>query len=133
MSKPRIWFSLFVLAFMVGSIGFCVRSLTAAERASGWDAFRDGKVVAHPYCSLCSSEKELELHHKKPFHDHPELELDPNNVIVLCRNCHWWAGHCGVAWDAENNEIDELINGVGELLWRKRLAVLAERKQEKRQ
>jgi hypothetical protein len=45
--------------------------------------------------------KKLEVHHIKPFHLHPELELEPKNLITLCENksdgvnCHLLFGHLG--------------------------------------
>ena len=48
-------------------------------------------------CSVCGGEKEVQLHHIKPFHLHPELELEHTNLIWLCeapnRNCHLNMGH----------------------------------------
>ena len=41
------------------------------------------------------------MHHIKPFHLYPQLELDPNNLITLCRSkywrfdCHLAVGHGG--------------------------------------
>ena len=43
----------------------------------------------------------LEVHHIKPFHLNPALELDPINLATLCEskkdgvNCHLWFGHLG--------------------------------------
>lgn len=50
---------------------------------------------------MCGGKDKLEVHHIKPFHLHPELELDPSNLIVLCEsgggglNCHLAIGHLG--------------------------------------
>ncbi len=30
----------------------------------------------------------MHLHHVKRWATHPELRFDPNNLIVLCRDCH---------------------------------------------
>lgn len=55
----------------------------------------------HRTCSVCGGDKRLEVHHIKPFHLHPELELDPLNLITLCEelrgglNCHLLFGHLG--------------------------------------
>jgi predicted HNH restriction endonuclease len=38
----------------------------------------------------------LEVHHVKPFHLFPQLELDPANLMTLCEdggNCHFMVGH----------------------------------------
>jgi hypothetical protein len=39
----------------------------------------------------------LEVHHIRPFHLYPQLELEPGNLITLCerdgRDCHFTFGH----------------------------------------
>jgi hypothetical protein len=51
----------------------------------------------HPRCAACFGKDYLEVHHVKPFHLHPELELEPANLITLCENpthnCHFIFGH----------------------------------------
>lgn len=46
---------------------------------------------------MCGSKTILEVHHIRPFHLHPELELDDQNLITLCErnghDCHFTAGH----------------------------------------
>lgn len=43
----------------------------------------------------------IEVHHIRPFHLHPDLELDPANLVTLCEadkggaNCHLLFGHLG--------------------------------------
>jgi hypothetical protein len=74
--------------------------LNGKKRSPKWAAFRrqflQGKV-----CAVCGGTKKLELHHIRPFHLHPELELDEGNVIPLCENnkdgvnCHLLFGHLG--------------------------------------
>ena len=49
-------------------------------------------------CAACGGNKHLQVHHIKPFHLYPELELDRNNLIVLCmgfNECHVRLGHGG--------------------------------------
>ena len=70
------------------------------KRSPHWEALRKaflkGKV-----CALCGGTDKLEAHHMMPFHLHPELELDVNNLIPLCEskkggvNCHLYIGHLG--------------------------------------
>jgi hypothetical protein len=36
-----------------------------------------------------------------PFHVAPELELEDNNLIALCRRCHLFVGHLG-SWSRVN-------------------------------
>jgi len=46
----------------------------------------------------------------KPFHLHPELELDPTNLITLCmqpgQECHLYVGH-GDSWKAYNPDVKQ--------------------------
>ena len=70
-------------------------------RSDHWPAVRKAHLAKFPACFVCDGKKKLEVHHKKPFHLHPELELDPNNLITLCEskengvNCHLFVGHLG--------------------------------------
>jgi hypothetical protein len=47
----------------------------------------------HPACEACGTTAELNVHHIKPFHIYPELELDHTNLITLCRVHHFTIGH----------------------------------------
>ncbi|MDE2097812.1 MAG: HNH endonuclease [Patescibacteria group bacterium] len=73
----------------------------SARRSDKWPAVRRHHLEAHPTCAVCGGKDSLEVHHKKPFHLHPELELDPDNLITLCEsknngvNCHLLVGHLG--------------------------------------
>ena len=71
------------------------------KRSNQWPAVRKKFLETHKKCAICEGTKKLEVHHIKPFHLHPELELDPANLIVLCEdwsygiNCHLLVGHLG--------------------------------------
>lgn len=65
------------------------------SRSGAWARIRNQHVEAHPRCEACGSKVELNVHHLQPFHVHPELELDPDNLITLCRKHHFWLGHHG--------------------------------------
>ena len=39
-------------------------------------------------CGRKGDEKTLELHHIKPIVERPDLAKDPENVILLCTECH---------------------------------------------
>jgi 5-methylcytosine-specific restriction enzyme A len=71
------------------------------KRSPKWDKVRTDFLKTHPYCSCCGGETKLEVHHIKPFNVHPELELDPKNLITLCEassggvTCHLFFGHLG--------------------------------------
>lgn len=72
-----------------------------AKRARGWRAFRSAHLKANPTCAVCGSRRTLEAHHVIPFHLAPDLELNPKNLLTLCRRCHLILGHLG-AWDRVN-------------------------------
>jgi 5-methylcytosine-specific restriction enzyme A len=67
-------------------------------RSPHWETFRKHWLENHGACEVCGRTSGLEVHHKKPFHDHPEDELKESNVITLCEtgtNCHLNYGHAG--------------------------------------
>jgi hypothetical protein len=70
-------------------------------RSSRWPTVRKAHLAANPNCAACGGSDKLEVHHVAPFHLHPELELDPNNLVTLCEslrngvNCHLLFGHLG--------------------------------------
>ena len=68
--------------------------LRFTKRAIGWSKVRAEHLKKYPKCAACGTEKGLEVHHIKPFHEFPELELEPTNLITLCnKSCHLYFGH----------------------------------------
>ncbi len=72
--------------------------LKAGEsRSTKWPEVRAAFLKANPVCVVCESTKKLQVHHMKPFHLFPALELDPANLITLCENSstnhHFMVGH----------------------------------------
>lgn len=66
-----------------------------SKRSSHWPKVEHEHVKLHPACAGCGF-THVEVHHVKPFHLFPELELDETNLITLCRsgnNCHLLIGH----------------------------------------
>jgi 5-methylcytosine-specific restriction endonuclease McrA len=66
-------------------------------------------LLREPACVACGHRgKHLQVHHIKPFHLHPQLELDPNNLITLCqapgREHHLLLGHLD-AWESYNENV----------------------------
>ena len=86
----------FLILFLCSTL-----SLESAQRSPQWDHVRKAYLKDHPICVICGTAKDLQVHHIKPFHLYPELELDPNNLFTLCTskywgfNCHLIAGHDG--------------------------------------
>ena len=70
-------------------------------RSNRWPAVRKQYLKEHSICAVCGGKTKLEVHHKVPFHENPNLELDPNNLITLCESksfgvvCHLFVGHAG--------------------------------------
>lgn len=68
-------------------------TLWGEPRSSSWPSVRRNFVLSNPDCAACGSNENLNVHHIKPFHENPELELDPSNLITLCRKHHFRIGH----------------------------------------
>lgn len=67
-------------------------------RSPEWSKVREAYIKEHPTCEVCGKTEQCQVHHKLPFHLHPELELNPTNFITLCEgsgNHHLWFGHLG--------------------------------------
>lgn len=73
----------------------------SSKRSKEWPGVRRFYLDNHPMCEVCGGNEKLEVHHIKPFHLFPELELDYDNLITLCEskkygiNCHLFIGHRG--------------------------------------
>ena len=71
--------------------------LGGQKRSANWRTIRNEHIENHPTCECCGKKNKiiqpLEVHHKKPFYLNPELELEPTNLITLCRSCHLLVGH----------------------------------------
>lgn len=71
------------------------------KRSSRWRSVREQHLKECPRCEACGDDKNLEVHHLKPYHLFPELELEKSNLMTLCchgiggMNCHLVYGHCG--------------------------------------
>ena len=71
-----------------------VRNVGASQRSSRWPAVR-AKYIAdgHDKCEACGTTRDLNVHHIQPFSVRPDLELDPRNLITLCRVHHLKIAH----------------------------------------
>lgn len=89
-----------------------------AKRSPKWPRVRATHLALHNQCALCGNRKNLEVHHIESFHERPELELEPSNLITLCEdsdapltkglNCHQWCGHLG-RWKSINPRVKQLV------------------------
>jgi 5-methylcytosine-specific restriction enzyme A len=71
-----------------------------ARRSPQWGKVRD-MVLEDATCAACGTGNGLEVHHIEPFHVRPDLELEPSNLIPLCKHCHFVFGHLG-CWRCHN-------------------------------
>lgn len=90
-------------------------------RAKEWPKLRGKWLKHYPRCALCGGKEKITVHHIRPFHLHPELELDNTNLITLCEgkkvvNCHLVFGHFGNFRTKYNANVKEMVN-----IWRPRL------------
>ncbi len=76
---------------------------TGAPRSPRWDEVRD-LVLKGSDCAACGTTSDLEAHHVEPFHLRPDLELEPGNLLPLCRRCHFVFGHLG-DWSCHNPHV----------------------------
>lgn len=85
---------------MIQFLSDAIQSLVTG-RSPKWGAVRRKHLLDNPLCVACGGDKDLQVHHIKPFHLYPPLELDPENLITLCeasgRECHFRFGH-GFNW-----------------------------------
>jgi hypothetical protein len=84
------------------------------KRSSKWASTRKHHLEKHGECALCGGTKKLEVHHIRPFHVHPELELEATNLITLCEDkgngvyCHLFFGHLGSFKSVNENLLEDL-------------------------
>jgi 5-methylcytosine-specific restriction endonuclease McrA len=81
----------------------------STKRSDKWPTVRRRHLKEEKECQWCRVTAHVEVHHIKPFHLHPELELDDKNLITLCEGeneCHLKHGHLG-DWKGLNLDIRE--------------------------
>jgi hypothetical protein len=83
---------------------------TKRKRSSAWPRVEKHFLQKNGKCVACGTKKSLNVHHKLPFHLHPEKELDETNLITLCMSrktmCHFSVGHGG-SWRAYNPNVEQ--------------------------
>ena len=92
-----------------------------AKRSGQWPRTRKEHLKKHAECAVCGDKDKLEVHHIKPFHTHPELELEPSNLLTMCESksygiiCHLLIGHNGSYKNINPNVVED------SLAWREKL------------
>jgi hypothetical protein len=78
--------------------------ILGGPRSSKWTKTHDAHLEKNPTCLACGTNENPQVHHIKPFHLFPELELEPTNLVTLCMKpyhyCHFVFGH---AWNWSTN------------------------------
>lgn len=98
-----------------------------AARSGKWAAVRAAYFAEHPHCEFkgCDSKGPFQVHHVKDFSHHPELELDPTNLITLCAgesNHHLYVGHQGDFQDINPHVREDCKRGVIPAIGMQRMA-----------
>lgn len=78
-------------------------------RSTEWPRVAKEHLLLEPACRICGHQGQgLQVHHIKPFHLYPQLELDPHNLITLCelrgRDHHLLIGHLD-DWESYNPNV----------------------------
>lgn len=96
------------------------------KRSPQWDKVRKAHLKNHPECAVCGGTENLNVHHCKPYHLHPELELDRANLITLCEKsarygwaCHFVIGH-NMSWHQYNTNVVKCAKYIRSLVERNR-------------
>ena len=69
------------------------------SRSGAWKRIAKGHLRTEPNCAICGRSKPVTVHHIIPTSVAPELELEPSNLITLCKQshtskgCHFTIGH----------------------------------------
>lgn len=91
------------LARMLGL--FCGEPQTQERaRSPKWESCRAKFLKDHNECAACGTVRELEVHHVVPYQLRPDMELDLENLITLCRDDHFTFGHLK-DWKSWNDKV----------------------------
>jgi len=81
-------------------------------RSPSWRKIRASHLEIEPRCLVCNGTEELTVHHWKPYHLFPELELERSNLGTLCERLHCHLiSHGGDyrAWIPDGRELVEKL------------------------
>jgi 5-methylcytosine-specific restriction endonuclease McrA len=84
--------------------------VSGEPRSSQWSTVRKNFLRYNPRCVACGTDQDLNVHHIVPYHVDRSKELDPTNLVTLCREHHLKYGHrCypnyNVNWKCENPNV----------------------------
>lgn len=83
-------------------------------RSPEWPEVAREHLLHQPACAACGYQGQgIQVHHIRPFHLFPQLELDPTNLITLCevkgRDHHLLLGHLD-DWESYNLNVREDVS-----------------------
>ena len=86
--------------------------MAAKPRNPAWEKESRAWLQTHNECEASGSKDNLTVHHVKPVHLYPELEMEPKNWMALCTDwmsfdLHRMVGHLG-NWSHFNPHAREL-------------------------
>jgi 5-methylcytosine-specific restriction endonuclease McrA len=69
--------------------------LSTYKRNDDWPKLRRRFKKRHPECAVCGGKSKGNnvVHHIKPYHWYPELEMEESNLITLCKSHHLTFAH----------------------------------------
>lgn len=72
-------------------------------RSPQWESMAHAHLKVQPYCQVCGTTHDLQVHHEYPFHVFPQFELDPSKLITMCGRDHLFIGHLGewASWNVD--------------------------------
>lgn len=112
-----------LIARAMSRVADALHGKPSARRAPEWPQAEKDHLAKEPCCQVCGGKKQRNVHHKKPYHLFPELELADgtgrwcqlkdaagrfiNNLITLCnaKRCHITFGH-GADFKAYNPDVE---------------------------
>jgi len=77
------------------------------SRDGEWRPTRNQFIKKFDSCECCGSKTDLNVHHVYPVRWYPYLELEPYNLITLCRKHHFDYGHFR-NWQKWNPDVWEM-------------------------
>ena len=88
-------------------------------RSPRWSSVRKEFLRKNPECAVCRKRgwlKSNEAHHIIPFSIDKTKELNEENLIILCRQDHYFMGHYN-SWRSYNKDVKQ-----DAALWRTKIA-----------
>ena len=96
-----------------------IAPLLSIARDKRWAKESRQFLADNPHCVVCGTTDYCVVHHVKPFHLFPELEMDWRYWRTVCEtpshNDHFAVGHL-FNWSRYNQEFDELAKRIKDLL-----------------